>query len=188
MIPLYLPITSQWGTLSALLVQLVLEYRKSESGASETRWTGFYIPQSMSTSGEEHFQSSKCPRNILAQCVWNPLHVLANWQNICWPTLERSCTNVQNATNHSVKLEIWRITCLYTEERSSTNVQNVTNLSAELEILSNICRATLEWSCTNVHNATNHSVNMVLWRGISLHTAEKSCSNVENVTNLSAKL
>ena len=96
-----------------------------------------------------------------------------------WHTVERSRTNVQNATNHSVWPQLWRDTCSLTLERCCTNVNSATKHLVELDILKPTFWHTVERNYTNVTSAANHSVKKTHLRThILSQTGEKlhSCS------------
>ena len=112
-----------------------------------------------------NLSGSRWPTNSLAQCVSSHFKRPVNWPGICWLILEKSCTNVLNATNHLVKLLLSRGTCSLTVVRRLSSVLNATNHLHKLAIWDSTLQHTVVKRCTNVLNATNHSHGLLTWGG-----------------------
>lgn len=133
--------SSQWIIVNGKVKEphALIQERESGDWRVYDIISGSYFPQSLTTSGSRTWLAK-----TLARCVSSQFHVPANLPGICWHTLEKSCTYVNNARSLSVKLALWSGICWHTTERC----------------------------CTNVPNATNHSVLLINWRGTSLSMPE----------------
>ena len=117
-ISLYLPITSQQGTLSVFLVQHVLECGKSESGQLVSRWCLSFLSRCQqvrkNSSKVQNVQQISLHHVCQILCIsWqtDPTYVDPHWSEVAhlctMQQIIQSCKGFEepHAANHSVQLD-----------------------------------------------------------------------------------
>ena len=104
------------------------------------------------------------------------------WGHIWKDTVEKSQTNVTNATMHPHRQAIWRHIWKYTVEKNQTNATNAITLLLRQTIWGDIWKRTVVKSQTNATNVTLHPPMQAFWGHICKSTVEKSWTNVTSVT------